>query len=253
MDSENRRLFLGWIAFAALIGCLGVARPHPSGGSVHNAAMSTQEAVVDDGWRDWTWFATTTTTLPPPTTTVPPTTVPPTTLPPAPPPPPPPTTVAAPRTPPTTRVQPTPTTAPAPAPSGDLAAFAAGVLQEMVPAAWLAAVPARISVIDGDTSWAYDDGTIDMAVTHLASPSIARFTVAHEWGHLVAWKYGTNAYNGAAPAGFPYSGSQPAEMWADCVGVAISGVSQHSHGLPGCPGDALSFTSSWFAAGPPRR
>ena len=252
MDSQNRRLFVAWIAFAALIGCLGVGgRPQSSDGSTHKAAITTASPVVDDGWRDWTWFATTTTTLPPPTTTVAPTTVPPTTVPP----PPPPTTVAAPRTPPTTRAPAAPptTAAPAPAPSGDLATYASGLLQEMVPAAWLAAVPARVSVIDGDTSWSYDDGTIDMAVSHLSSHNIARFTVAHEWGHLVAWKYGTNAYNGAGPAGFPYSGSLPAEMWADCVGVVISGVSQHSHGLPGCPGDALSFTSSWLAGGPPGR
>ena len=254
MDSQPRRFLLAWISFAALIGCIGAGARTTSEGDLHSASVTSPATDAPDGWQDWTWLTTTTAT-PPPTTTAPPTTVPPTTAPPATAPP---TTAAAPRTPAAPRVKTPVVAAPAPAPapapsSGDPLAYAVGVLQQVVPARWLAAVPVRISLIDGDTSWSYDDGTMDLSVTHLSSDSIARFTLAHEWGHQVAWKYGTNAYNGAGPAGFPYAGALPEEMWADCVGVSLSGVAQHSHGLPGCSADALAFTSSWLAAGPPGR
>jgi len=108
----------------------------------------------------------------------------------------------------------------------------------------------RIEVISGGTSWSHDNGIMELAQGHLSSDSNARFTIAHEWAHQVAWKYGTNAYNGAPPAGFPYTGAIPEEMWADCAAIALTGISMRSHGLPICPSDSVAFASSWLAAGP---
>jgi hypothetical protein len=76
--------------------------------------------------------------------------------------------------------------------------------------------------------------------------------VVHEFGHLLAWRFGTDAFNGAGPAGFPYAGRAPEEMWADCVAQALTGTSYPTAGLGGCPGDALAFTGQWLAAGPGR-
>ena len=36
-------------------------------------------------------------------------------------------------------------------------------------------------------------------------------TIAHEFGHLIAYRYGSQAFNGAAPAGWPAYSGQPAE------------------------------------------
>ena len=49
--------------------------------------------------------------------------------------------------------------------------------------------------------------------------------MAHEFGHHVAFGYGTQAELGAAPAGWPVSGNPPVERWADCVSQGFTGVS----------------------------
>jgi len=84
----------------------------------------------------------------------------------------------------------------------------------------------------------------------LAPGDLSARTLAHEFGHLIAWHYGTDAFNGAGPAGFPYSGQLPEEMWADCVATAFTGTSFPTRPLSGCPSDALAFTSRFLASGP---
>lgn len=194
-------------------------------------------------------------TTPPPTAPAPTTT---TTAAPPPPPPTTTTTVPVPATVPVTTPRPrvttttTPPTTVAPAASAapvDGPAYAMDLVRQVVPANWLAKVPVHIQVIAGTTSWSSWGGLIEIDEWHLfkATTAHAENTLAHEWGHQVAWRYGTDVYNGAPPAGFPSSG---AEQWADCVAEALTGTSHPSSGLGRCPSDALSFTSAFLAAGP---
>jgi hypothetical protein len=121
------------------------------------------------------------------------------------------------------------------------------LLRRYVPAAWLAKVPVRITVIGGRTSWSSFDGLIEIDQWHLSIEARAINTLVHEWGHHAAWRFGTDAYNGAPPAGFPYSG---AERWADCVAEALTGTYYPTPGLGHCPSDGMAFVRSWIAAGP---
>ena len=176
--------------------------------------------------------ATTTTTVPPP--------------PPAPAPPPPAPRPAA------------PTPAPAPAPPAPPPPPPVSPQQRVeeafsaaVPAAWRGAITVRLEVIDGNTSWAHSDGLIQVGTTH-ANGSRPRLlaTLAHEFGHLIAFRYGSQAYNGAAPEGWPAYSDRPEEAWADCVSQVVTGVVDPSHGLPPCSGDSLSWTADWLGQGP---
>ena len=185
-----------------------------------------------------------------PETTVPPTTAPaPTTT--APPPPPAPA--------PSPRVAAAPAPAPAPAPTpppapprpADPAARVQAAYETSVPAAWRNAVPVRFQLIEGSTSWAAHDGTIQIGSTHYnGSDNLLRATIAHEFGHLIAFRYGSQAFNGAAPEGWPAYSNRPEEAWADCVSRAFTGVNDPSHGLPSCAGSSLSWTADWVAPGP---
>lgn len=184
--------------------------------------------------------ATTSTTAAPPSTT---TTSAPTSVAP---PPPVTTTPPAPRP-----VAPAPTAPAPPPPPADLQAMVDDAFRRAVPAGWRAAVPARISVIDGSTSWASTDGTIKVARSHVTrGDEVLRVTLAHEFGHLIAFRHGTQGYLGAPPAGWPSFSSNPAESWADCVSRAMTGSPLPSHGLPPCPASSLTWTSSWLADGP---
>ena len=168
---------------------------------------------------------------------------------PAPPPPPPPAPVAAPTAPSLTAP---PAPAPVPAPAEDpnwrvQRAFAAGV-----PEVWRAAVPTRLEVIPGTTSWAHGSGTISVAASH-ASGDFDHLVdvVVHEFGHLIAFRYGSGEYAGAGPAGWPAPPDRPEEAWADCVQTAFTGRQSPSHGLAPCGGDPLSWVANWLALGPP--
>ncbi len=130
------------------------------------------------------------------------------------------------------------------------------LIHQVVPARWLAAVPVHFLVIPGQTSWSSWGGLIEIGDWHLTSSvARARNVITHEWGHQVAWLYGSDAYNGAPPTGFPYSGHSPEEQWADCVAEALTGTSYPTGGLGPCPSAALAFTASFFsrAPGPPLR
>jgi hypothetical protein len=178
------------------------------------------------------------TTVPAPTTTAAPT--PPAPAPAAPTPPPPPRPAPAPAPPP-----------PPPPPPPDPAARVQAAFESSVPAGWRAAIAVRFELIEGNTSWAAHDGTISIGTGHAnGTESLLRATVAHEFGHLIAFRYGSQAFNGAAPEGWPAYSSRPEEAWADCVSRAFSGVNDPSHGLPACQGDSLSWTAGWVGGGP---
>ncbi len=201
---------------------------------------------------------------PPPTTApLPPPTVQPTTTAPAPAPPPaPPVTAPRPSPPPTTPPPPTPppTVPPAPptttpqAPTGGLLQQILAPYNTSVPSVWRNAITVSFEVIPGNASYAWPSGRIQVSLTHVLGglPQL-RTTLAHEFGHLIAYRYGSQARAGAPPSGWPYSGSQPNEAWADCVAQVFTGIADASHGLPLCPAATLAWTSTWLAAGPGKR
>lgn len=126
------------------------------------------------------------------------------------------------------------------------AAYAASV-----PSAWRQAIPVRLEVVPGDTSWARSSGVIQVSEHHArGTEAVLRATVAHEFGHLIAFRYGSQRFVGAAPEGWPPYSHDPAEAWADCVARAMTGVDDPSHGLPSCAGASLSWTASWLGEGP---
>jgi hypothetical protein len=120
-----------------------------------------------------------------------------------------------------------------------------------VPGTWRGAIQVRFEIIGGDTSWASPDGLIQVAERHATgNEAVLRALLAHEFGHLVAFGYGSQAFNGAAPEGWPPYSSRPEEAWADCVSRSFTGIDDPSHGLPSCTGSSLSWASNWLAAGP---
>jgi len=159
-----------------------------------------------------------------PAATVPATTVPPTTVPP--------TTVAV--------------AVSAPDPPSDPIDRVLAAYRDTIPDKWKAEVPVHYEVSAGSTSLSYPDGLESISTFH-ATGSFARleFVIAHEFGHEIAFKFGSGAYNGAAPTGWP--GPDDPEAWADCVGVALTGrpspIASHQ-----CPdGLPLTFTIEWLA------
>lgn len=126
------------------------------------------------------------------------------------------------------------------------------VFHASVPAAWRAVVPARLSVIPGSTSWAWGDDRIEVSRFHAeGSTSHLAVVLTHEFGHLIAFRYGSGAHVGAGPAGWPAATSNPAEHWADCVQQVFTGTVSPSHGLPACSGDQLAWARQFLNAGPP--
>jgi hypothetical protein len=175
--------------------------------------------------------ATTTLAAPPPTTATTSTTVPP----------PAPTTTAPP-------VPPAPT--PPPPPTAPIEEVRASYLAS-VPAAWRGAIEVDLAVIGGSTSWSYPSGRIEVSTSHHSRGSgVLATTLAHEFGHLISHRYGTRAFNGAAPAGWPAYSGRPEEAWADCVAQAFTGLADPSHGLPACPAATLQWTQAWLGSGP---
>jgi hypothetical protein len=136
-------------------------------------------------------------------------------------------------------------------PGGSGVARALAVLDADVPAAWRAAIAPRVESRSGNTSWARTDGVLEFGNFHLAGDwQHLRTVVTHEFGHLIAYRYGSQAFLGAAPPGFGYAGPHPEEMWADCVARAVTGNVDPSHGLEPCGGAPLEFARAFLAAGP---
>lgn len=124
-------------------------------------------------------------------------------------------------------------------------------LASAVPAAWREAIPVTFTEIAGTTSLSYDDGTIELGTYHLTGTwEHLQDVTAHEFGHQIAYDYGTQAELGAAPEGWPISGSTPVERWADCVARSFSGIASGSHGMTPCDGESYTWTYDWLAPGP---
>lgn len=219
---------------AVFVGGIGVVREGDGG---RRSIAAASPGVPTSTTSTTTPTPSTTSTLSPTTTT--------TTPPPAPT-----TTAAPPVVVPPPSAAPTPTTRPTPPPAPpstpvlgpvtDLLAYGNQLLREVVPARWLAVVPARVEVIAGNSSWSNWSGLIEIGDWHLTrSVAKAKNVLAHEWAHQVAWRYGTDAYNGAPPAGFPYNGPLAEEQWADCVAEVLSGVQYPSSGLAPCTSAAV--------------
>ncbi|HET7489789.1 MAG TPA: hypothetical protein VFJ85_17815 [Acidimicrobiales bacterium] len=131
----------------------------------------------------------------------------------------------------------------------NLEARARSILQSRVPADWLAAVPVRIALVPGNTSLA-QRGLLLMGTRSLAGRN-ALFLTVHEWGHEVAYLYGTQASAGAPPAGFPYAGPRPEETFADCVANALTGARLATDGTYAfCSAGLAAWVAGWLATGP---
>lgn len=126
-------------------------------------------------------------------------------------------------------------------------------LQSVVPSAWRNAIPnARATrLISGKSSTsAYRKG-IRVARFHAAQPKrVLRHTMAHEFGHHIAFYYGSQVVYGAAPKGFP-QGVKSVETWADCVAAALSGIDKHGTNVKKhCSKAGLRWTKAWLKKGP---
>ena len=126
-------------------------------------------------------------------------------------------------------------------------------LQSVVPRAWLNAIPsARATrLISGKSSTsAYRQG-IWVSRFHAAkSMPLLRNTMAHEFGHHIAFFYGSQVIYGAAPRGFP-QGVTSVETWADCVAAAFSGLDKHGTNVrKHCSKKGLRWTKAWLKKGP---
>lgn len=132
-----------------------------------------------------------------------------------------------------------------PPPPELLAAFDAAV-----PPLWRDAVPVELRVVDGPGTFAYRSGRIEVGSELVAGPwQLLVDRVAHEFGHLIAFEFGSQSHLGAAPQGWPAFGGRPEESWGDCVSAVFTG-SGPLPGLPACEGAALDWTRTWLADGP---
>ena len=91
---------------------------------------------------------------------------------------------------------------------------------------------------------------MQISATHRANNAILMTTIAHEFGHMIAFRYGAQSPFGAAPTGWPAYSGKPVEAWADCVSAVFSGIADPSHGLPACGGSSLAWAADWLAGGP---
>lgn len=163
----------------------------------------------------------------------------------------PPTTVAPVVAPATTVPPPPPAPAPAPPVAAPVSAAdrVAEAFTTAVPASWRTALPVALSVIEGNTSWAHPDGRIEIARVHAeGSWSHLLSVTAHEFGHQVAFRYGSGAYDGAPPDGWPGPDQgDGAEAWADCVAQAFTGIVDPSYDLAPCPQSTVDWTAAWLS------
>jgi hypothetical protein len=74
--------------------------------------------------------------------------------------------------------------------------------------------------------------------------------MAHEFGHHIAFYYGSQVVYGAAPTGFP-QGVTSVETWADCVATALTGVDKQGTNVKKhCSASGLRWTKAWLKKGP---
>jgi hypothetical protein len=132
-------------------------------------------------------------------------------------------------------------------------ARANSALKSAVPSAWRKAIPnARATrLISGKSSTsAYRQG-IWVSRYHASKRTpLLRSTMAHEFGHHIAFYYGSQVVYGAAPKGFP-QGVRSIETWADCVALAFTGVDKHGTNVrKHCSRAGLRWTKAWLKKGP---
>lgn len=121
----------------------------------------------------------------------------------------------------------------------------------VVPTAWHAALPAELSVIEGQTSWATRPNRIEISEAHATgSRWYLDVVVAHEYGHLVGFAHGSGL--DSWPNGWPPATSRPEEHWADCAQQVFTGTVAPSYGLPPCDGRQLAWARKFLVGGPPR-
>lgn len=142
---------------------------------------------------------------------------------------------------------PAPVVAPPAEPSPEERIHAA--LAEAVPGRWRDQIRPHLELIEGSTSWATTPATLSISRTHAEGRWSRLLAVtAHEFGHLIAFAYGTQAYLGAPPEGWPDPGhGDPAEAWADCVAEAFTGIVDPSYSMPPCPPPTLEWTATWLS------
>jgi len=132
-------------------------------------------------------------------------------------------------------------------------ARANSALKSVIPSAWRNAIPdARATkLISGKSSVSAYHGGIRVSRFHAAqSKRLLRQTMAHEFGHHIAFFYGSQVVYGAAPTGFP-QGVTSVETWADCVATAFSGVDKHGTNVKKhCSKKGLRWTKAWLKKGP---
>lgn len=126
-------------------------------------------------------------------------------------------------------------------------------LQSVVPSNWRNAIPSAraTKLISGrSTTSAYRKGIWVSRFHATESTPLLRHTMAHEFGHHIAFFYGSQVVYGAAPTGFP-QGVTSVETWADCVAVALSGVNKNGTNVKKhCNGTGLRWTKAWLKKGP---
>jgi hypothetical protein len=101
--------------------------------------------------------------------------------------------------------------------------------------------------VPGQTSYSNTNGTISVSYGQFDDTwDHARFIALHEFGHQVAFRHGAGRYLGDPPAGFPYRGVKPEEVWGECFATALTGVVWPSYGYPACDSTSLRWTRQWI-------
>lgn len=122
------------------------------------------------------------------------------------------------------------------------------VYHSFVPQHWQNRITPRFRVVEGGTSRAYENMQIDISEYHAdSSREYLAVIITHEYGHLIAFRYGSGEYYGAAPKGWPPRTNRPEEHWADCVQAAFMGYSDPVRGLPPCEGEQLSWAKNYLS------
>lgn len=120
-----------------------------------------------------------------------------------------------------------------------------------VPAAWRDTIAVRFEIIGGRTSWAYHGGLIEIGSGHVDGDFDHLVdVVVHEFGHQIAFRFGSGEYAGAGPEGWPAPADRPEEAWADCVQRVFTRRANPSHGLAPCGGEQLRWAADWLVAPP---